>query len=91
MKTYCKKVDITDPDTIEPWVYLCISDPKKRNRPGFKRLSSRYGGAHGIAVEITERIKRRDLDLPPIQYRNRIRQRSQMPEKLRAWGCRTFR
>lgn len=82
MKTYCKKVDITDPDTIEPWVYLCITDPKKRNRPGFKRLSSRYGGAHGIAVEITERIKRRDLDLPPIQYRNRIDKSSGKERRL---------
>lgn len=82
MKTYCKQVDITDPDTIEPWVYPCITDPKKRNRPGFKRLSSRYGGAHGIAVEITERIKRRDLDLPPIQYRNRIDKSSGKERRL---------
>lgn len=57
IKTYCKNVDITDPFVIEPWVSLCISDPKKRNRPGFKRLVDRYGDAHGIAVEITERIK----------------------------------
>lgn len=83
MKTYCKNVDITDPDTIEPWVNLCISDPKKRRRPGFQRLSARYGGAHGIAAEITERIKARDLDLPPIHYRDRIDKSS---GKLRRLG-----
>lgn len=82
MKTYCKKVDVTDPVTIEPWVSICITDPSKRNRPGFKRLVEKYGDAHGIAVEITDRIKRRDLDLPPIQYRNRIDKSSGKERRL---------
>lgn len=69
--------------TIEPWVHLCITDPKKRNRPGFRRLVTKYGGAHGIAVEITERIKARDLNLSPIQYRNRVDKSS---GKLRRLG-----
>ena len=83
IKTYCKNVDITDPFVIEPWVTLCITDPKKRNRPGFKRLVARYGSAHGIAVEITDRIKARDLALPPIHYRDRIDKSS---GKLRRLG-----
>ncbi len=83
IKTYCKNIDITNPDVIEPWVHLCITDPKKRNRPGFKRLVDKYGGAHGIAVEITERIKARDLALPPIHYRNRVDKSS---GKLRRLG-----
>ena len=72
MKTYCKGIDITNPDVIAPWVNLCITDPKRRRRPGFHRLLDKYKDAHGIAVEITERIKARDLNLAPIQYRNRI-------------------
>lgn len=83
IKTYCKNVDITDPSVIEPWVTLCVTDPRKRNRPGFKRLMYRYGGAHGIAVEITERIKARDLALPPINYRDRVDKSS---GKLRRLG-----
>jgi len=83
VRTYCKGIDLTDPDTIEPWVSLCINDPKKRNRQGFIRLVAKYGGAHGIAVEITERIKARDLDLPPIHYRNRVDKSS---GKLRRLG-----
>lgn len=83
MRTYCKGIDLTDPDTIEPWVNLCITDPKKRKRPGFVRLVTKYGGAHGIAVEISARIKCRDLSLPPIQYRNRIDKSS---GKLRRLG-----
>lgn len=82
MKTYCKGVDITDPDIIEPWVYLCITDPKRRKRPGFIRLLKKYKDAHGIAVEIAERIKHRDLDLPPIQYRNRIDKSSGKDRRL---------
>jgi hypothetical protein len=70
MKTYCKTVDITDPDTITPWVALCLKG--KMNRKGFIKLSERYDGAHGIAVEIAERIKRRDLALRPIQYFDRM-------------------
>lgn len=68
---------------IEPWVTLCVTDPRKRNRPGFKRLIYRYGSAHGIAVEITERIKARDLSLPPIHYRDRVDKSS---GKLRRLG-----
>lgn len=83
IKTYCKNVDITDPLVIEPWVTLCVTDPRKRNRPGFKRLIYRYGSAHGIAVEITERIKARDLSLPPIHYRDRVDKSS---GKLRRLG-----
>ena len=82
IKTYCKNVDITDPSVIEPWVSLCISDPKKKSRPGFKRLMDKYGGAHGIAVEITDRIKARDLALPPIHYRNRIDKSSGKERRL---------
>lgn len=82
MKTYCKGVDITNPDTIEPWVFLCINDPKRRHRPGFHRLLNKYGDAHGIAVEITERIKARDLNLPPIQYRNRVDKSSGKDRRL---------
>jgi hypothetical protein len=51
---------------------LYVTDPNHRNRKGVKQLLIKYGDAHGIAVEITERIKRRDLSLPPIQYHNRI-------------------
>lgn len=83
IKTYCKNVDITDPLVIEPWVTLCVTDPRKRNRPGFKRLIYRYGSVHGIAVEITERIKARDLSLPPIHYRDRVDKSS---GKLRRLG-----
>lgn len=72
IKTYCKNVDITDPVVIAPWIELYITDPDHRNRAGVKRLLTKYGDAHGIAVEITERIKARDLKLPPIQYHNRV-------------------
>lgn len=44
---------------------------------------ARHGGAHGIAVEITERIKARDLALPPIHYRDRVDKSS---GKLRRLG-----
>lgn len=46
-------------------------------------MAARYGGAHGIAVEITERIKARDLALPPINYRDRVDKSS---GKLRRLG-----
>lgn len=69
MRTYCKDIDITDPTAIEKWVDICVSDPRKKHRNGFVRLMDRYGDAHGIAVEITKRIKARNLDLPPIQHR----------------------
>lgn len=82
MKTYCKDIDITNPSAIKPWVSLCISDPKKRNRPGFKRLVAKYGDAYGIAVEITKRIKARDLALSPIQYRDRVDNSSGKMRKL---------
>lgn len=32
----------------------------------------KYGGVHGVAVEITERIKRKKLDLAPIRYFERL-------------------
>ena len=82
MKTYCKGIDITNPDTITPWVALCITDPKRQHRPGFHRLLNKYKDAHGIAVEITERIKARDLNLPPIQYRNRVDKSSGKDRRL---------
>lgn len=46
-------------------------------------MLARHGGAHGIAVEITERIKARDLALPPIHYRDRVDKSS---GKLRRLG-----
>lgn len=70
MKTYCKTVDITDPTTIEPWVALCLKGKMKRY--GFKHLSEKYDGAHGVAVEISERIKMGCLSLHPVQYFDRV-------------------
>lgn len=67
MKTYCKNIDITNPLTIEPWVSICLSDAKKLKKKSFKDLLAQYGDAHGIAVEITERIKNRDLKLEPVR------------------------
>lgn len=46
-------------------------------------MLARHGGAHGIAIEITERIKARDLALPPVHYRDRVDKSS---GKLRRLG-----
>lgn len=42
MKTYCKKIDITDPKQIENFVFECFSGRWKEN--GFINLLIRYGG-----------------------------------------------
>lgn len=76
-------MDITDPNVIEPWINLYITGTEHRNRQGVKRLLAKYGDVHGVAVEVAERIKARNLNLPPIQYRNRVDKSS---GKLRRLG-----
>lgn len=83
MKTYCKNIDITDPLVIEPWVSICLSDPKKRHKKTFRDLLNKYGNTHGVAVEITERIKNRNLDLAPVR---RFYRRDPNNGKLRELG-----
>ena len=66
MKRYCKNVDITDVQTIYPWVAACIAG--KLGRKDFLELMYKYGDTSGIAMEIVKRIKQRDLDLKPILF-----------------------
>lgn len=42
MKRSCKEIDITDPQTIEPWVYGCLEGHKDRH--DFRRLFCGIGG-----------------------------------------------
>lgn len=81
MKTYCKRVDVTDPATIEPWVAKCFKN--KLNRGDFQELLLKYGDYAGIALEITNRIKARDLRLRPILFFERL---DGMSGKVRTLG-----
>lgn len=53
MKTYCKNVDITDPETIMPWVFQALDHKWKKRE--FVRLILRYGriGYHDLESDIS--------------------------------------
>lgn len=60
-----------------------MTKPKHRKKKGVKELLETYGDTYGVAVEITRRIKERNLNLPEIRYFNR---RDQSSGKMREIG-----
>lgn len=81
MKTYCKNVDITNIETILPWVQLCLKGKEKRS--DFRGMLRRYGGAEGVAAEIAKRIENKNLELKPIHFFTKI---DGMSKKVRELG-----
>lgn len=56
MKTYCKDIDITDPEQIEPFVALCFAG--KTGRRNFQRLAMRYSDL--TQGQIDEAVRKHD-------------------------------
>lgn len=56
MKTYCKNIDITDPEQIEPFVALCFAG--KTGRRNFQRLAMRYSDL--TQGQIDEAVRKHD-------------------------------
>ena len=56
MKTYCKDIDITDPEQIEPFIALCFAG--KTGRRNFQRLAMRYSDL--TQGQIDEAIRKHD-------------------------------
>lgn len=81
MISYCKNIDITDPEVIIPWICLCLAGKEKRE--DFKRLLATYHDVTGIAKEIIKRINNRNLNLRPILL---MEKRDGMNGKLRLLG-----
>lgn len=86
MKTYCKNIDITNFKEILSSVIICLNRPKNKRRKSFQQLVLKYNGAEGIAREICNRIQTKDLQLEPIQYKNR---RDASSGKMRRIGIET--
>lgn len=56
MKTYCKDIDITDPEQIEPFIALCFAG--KTGRRNFQRLAMRYSNL--TQGQIDEAVRKHD-------------------------------
>lgn len=56
MKTYCKDIDITDPEQIEPFIALCFAG--KTGRRNFQRLAMRYSDL--TQGQIDEAVRKHD-------------------------------
>lgn len=100
MKRKCKRVDITDFDTIRPWVEECVRRHKKRY--DFRDLLIRHGLSRekykeslrthdcsgypidSITREAIRRIKSGDLSLRPVRIRE---QHDATTGKIRRIGC----
>lgn len=82
IKTYCKNVDICNPQIIEPWISLYRSTLKPQRRASFNRLSEKYGDIHGISIEIAKRIQCRNLNLPKIKVSERCDKSSNKIRKI---------
>ena len=100
MKRKCKHIDITDFDTIRPWVKDCILRHKKRY--DFRDLLLKHGLSRdkyeeslrthdysdypidSITAEAVRRIKERSLNLKPVRIRE---QHDKTTGKMRQIGC----
>ena len=92
MKTYCRNIDPSDVETIEPFVWECIRPKLKRK--DYSNFTARYcdltdkeirekarqglglyremeQAVRNIALDISLRIRQRELRLEPIQYSTR--------------------
>ena len=74
MKSYCKKIDISDPKFIENAIWDCLThrDPSDYYRPDIQRVIAQYGTIDKMAEKMSADIKKRVLNLPPTIEDTRI-------------------
>ena len=74
MKSYCQNIDISDRKFIESAIWECLTnrDSNDYYRQDIKRVIAEYGTIDKMAAKMSEGIKNRQLNLPPVIPDTRI-------------------
>ena len=70
MKSYCKNIDITDEKFIEAAIWDCLThrDRKDFGREDIQRIIAEYGTIDVMARKMSQELKERNLNLPPVRH-----------------------
>lgn len=70
MKSYCKNIDITDEKFIEAAIWDCLThrDRKDFGREDIQRIIAEYGTIDVMARKMSQELKERKLNLPPVRH-----------------------